>query len=112
MQCHLIPLYLIPLAIMLGIWGAVAASNPSHESDIAACKRYILVNGDFPGSDPSKSRPCKGIYEDDRRLDSTFQRVKLIAIDCIDREIMTGRICTYGTKRLRDWAYVQSDLKP
>lgn len=76
------------LIIGLGVYGNISGKNDNTDqfghsvqttitttnvrSQLETCKKYIVDNKDFPGY---KSKECKGIQEDDYRLNVAYRAI-------------------------------------
>lgn len=77
---------------------AKVSNDITPAEQLEQCKRYIVDNEDFPGS---SSKECKGIQEDDSRLNRAYQAIspngtydlceQMYALIYIDNEL-SGKI--------------------
>lgn len=82
------------------VFSTVASREPVTVHDpVAACEAHIIESADFD------RLVCTGLQEDDPRLDDAYHISRSKLLGCIDRHIIDGVACEYGTIAQQDQAY-------
>jgi len=105
-------LFLLALVLASTILSVASCSRVNEQArqivpipNYAACAGHIIGTAQFEGYS------CKGIAEDEPKLDYAFRLSRLIMLDCVTNEIEEGVPCTYGTtiQQLRVYALDELD---